>query len=777
MRYKAMRKVLLFVWLFMVFSTSIWAQVEGNSWRLEVSDEALTKVVAAEVFINDSLYGLTDQEGAISIEMAVGGSFYLRIEAEGYAPSESRFERAPYGLALSIVLQKQGVLGDVVIIGSRRSQSTELAPISIDVLKPFLISERAQSKIQGTIEQASGVHIADGQVNIRSGSGWSYGAGSRVLVLMDEMPIISPDAGQAQWSMIPTEATRSVEILKGAASSLYGTSALNGVINVRTLNPTYTPRTDIRMYQGIYDSPRRSELKWWDGVRGWTGTQFSHTRRSGAEKQFGWVIAGQAEHNAGYQYDVPDHRGRLFGKFTYINPKATEWSYTIAATANWSETGDALLWNGLDEAYIPLDSLATRTVGFDFFVDPQIRYSGSSGQHTLRGRFLAIDNDARSEETNYANASQLGFAEYYWEPRMPWFKAVAGASGQYGVSNSEIFGGEHRVNNQAAYLQLEKEIPYATFSAGVRYESMQLDETRWSRPVFRVGVNAGVEALRFRASYGEGFRFPSMAEMFTRTNVGALQVFPNFGLQPESGWSAEFGARGLFKTNRIKGYVDAAAFVMRFDNMMEFSFGKWGTGGSTLFEDFGFRSINVGSTQVSGVEFSAGVEYALSEEAVLKLMGGITYMNPKPLDPDFVYATHPSLLPTSPDVDLSYNSTSSNPESGVLKYRYQYLGKLDAQLDYRKWMIGASLRYNDFMQNIDGIFLDPLFSQFIPDVEESREANLDGDWLVDTRLSYRATESVSVSFIVNNLLNREYYPRPALIGPMRSFVLQIRYQI
>ena len=43
------------------------------------------------------------------------------------------------------------------------------------------------------MEQIPGVNITDGQANIRGGSGWSYGAGSRVLVMVDDMPLISGD--------------------------------------------------------------------------------------------------------------------------------------------------------------------------------------------------------------------------------------------------------------------------------------------------------------------------------------------------------------------------------------------------------------------------------------------------------------------------------------------------------------------------------------------------------------------------------------------------------
>ena len=55
--------------------------------------------------------------------------------------------------------------------------------------------------------------------------------------MVDDMPLISGDAGQVQWSRIATENINQVEVIKGAASALYGSSALNGIINIRTAFP------------------------------------------------------------------------------------------------------------------------------------------------------------------------------------------------------------------------------------------------------------------------------------------------------------------------------------------------------------------------------------------------------------------------------------------------------------------------------------------------------------------------------------------------------------
>lgn len=762
-----MRNLLVIPALLLAFSS--WAQhVITGVVRDAEGPLPLVEVSVKEIELKTT----TSTDGSFRLEVSEAGTYTLVFRAMGYHQKEVS-ARTDGTHSLNIVLTVEStMLAGVTVTEGRYAQRPEESTISIDVLKPFLITERAQSDIEQTMQQASGVNVTDGQINIRSGSGWSYGAGTRVLVLLDDMPLISPDAGQAQWSLIPTEAVAQMDVLKGAGSALYGTSAVNGIVNVRTLRPTQVNHTNVRIYQGIYDAPARGELKWWEGIRGWTGTQFSHTRRSGESKQYGWVIAGQAEHSPGFAFGVPDSRGRLLGKFIQDDPES-DWEYEVMAMGLWSETGDALLWNGFDQAYIPLDSQATRTNGFDFVVDPKVTYRGGAGIHTLRGRFMAINNNARSEATNYENYSRASFLEYMWKQNWGPVNVVLGASGQYGRSNSEVFGGIHHMRNAAVYVQGDySPWEWMKLSGGIRYEMTSLDTSLWDQPVARLGLNIGKGPTHFRASYGQGFRFPTMAEVYTRTNVGALQVFPNYELEPESGWSAEAGIRQLFRWKRWSGYVDVAAFMMRYNNMMEFSFGRWAAGSPNPFNDFGFKSINVGATQISGVELTTAGTVNGSDWD-LQYMLGLSHMNPEPLEPDEVYAQYAGNNPQ----DLSYNSTSSNPESGVLKYRYRWLAKADVQFTYGRWGLGSSLRYNDFMANIDQIFVDPLFSQFIPGVQQSRDAQPNGNWIVDVRCFYRVTEEVKVSFIVNNLANQEYYPRPALIGQPRSFVLQLMYNI
>ena len=65
--------------------------------------------------------------------------------------------------------------------------------------------------------------MVDGEPQIRSGSGFSYGAGSRVMVMVDDLPVLSGDAGRPTASSF--ENLEQIEVIKGASSVLYGSAA------------------------------------------------------------------------------------------------------------------------------------------------------------------------------------------------------------------------------------------------------------------------------------------------------------------------------------------------------------------------------------------------------------------------------------------------------------------------------------------------------------------------------------------------------------------------
>ena len=136
-----------------------------------------------------------------------------------------------------VMVSAAEALGLVVVSAGRFEQDASEVTVSLEVLQPALVENKATTTLETAIEQTPGVSLVDGEPQIRSGSGFSYGAGSRVMVLVDDLPVLSGDAGRPTWGFLPLENLEQIEVVKGASSVLYGSAALSGVINIRTRYP------------------------------------------------------------------------------------------------------------------------------------------------------------------------------------------------------------------------------------------------------------------------------------------------------------------------------------------------------------------------------------------------------------------------------------------------------------------------------------------------------------------------------------------------------------
>ena len=150
---------------------------------------------------------------------------------------------------------------------------------------------------------------------------------------------------------------------------------------------------------------------------------------------------------------------------------------------------------------------------------------------------------------------------------------------------------------------------------------------------------------------------------------------------------------------------------MKYNDMMEFTFGQWGDPQTMPLYGLGFKSVNIGKTQISGIELSLNGVGKIHQNLKINLIGGYTYMNPIALEPDKVYTESIGQISINGEVigpEITYNNSSSDPS--ILKYRYQHIAKIDAELTYSdKYIVGSSVRYNDFMKNcIAGIKPDKI---------------------------------------------------------------------
>jgi len=678
----------------------------------------------------------------------------------------------------------------VVVSAGKFEQRIEETTVSIEVIKPNLISNKNTTNIQTAIDQVPGVNITDGQANIRGGSGWSYGAGTRVQVLVDDMPLISGDAGQAQWSLISTENINQVEIIKGAASALYGSSALNGVINIRTAYPTNNPETKINFHYGKYANANRKSLNWWgSNKRKVYGMDFLHKQKVG---NLDLVLGGFILEDQGYRYKEVTSRQRVNFNTRYRNQKVEGLTYGINANFLFNETASALIWESYESAYIPLDSSVTKTSGDVYNIDPFITYLNpkNGDKHRLKTRYMKVinDNETKDNPDGQDNQSTTYYTEYQYQKNLEsiGINWTSGIMNEYVDAVAELFNGtNYRINN-AVFTQLDKKLgKRINLSLGARYEQFMLKTSEFyeiagdsinsfksAKPVFRAGINYKLaEGTYLRSSWGQGYRFPSIAELFIETEVtSGIFVYQNPELKPESGWSSEIAIKQGYKIGDWGGYLDIAGFIMEYENMMEFSFGQWQqTTANSL--GLGFKSINIGDTRISGIEFSLSASGKLGKNEMI-LLGGYTYINAIPLNPE---------IPYGEDINGNelyyYNTSSLDSSSLFLKYRHKHVAKLDMEYKTGNWSFGTSFRYNSFMLNVDKIFVDPFFELLVPGIPESRENLADGDFIVDTRIICELNQTTSLSLIINNLFNREYQTRPANMMAPRTVSLKFGISI
>lgn len=686
----------------------------------------------------------------------------VRVSAKNHIALDSIFRQDIMpGEEITLTLPVKSVYMDEFIISTDKTPSRlSRSSVSVSLMKPYLINNKITSDISTALEQMPGVTISDGQINIRNGSGWSYGAGSRVMVTLDELPMISPDAGQVQFGFLPVENLASVEVVKSAGSVLYGSSALNGVVNLRSAEPEQQANARVTGFSGFYDFPRRDSLRWNTNRRGVHGTNGFWSQKIG---NTGITAQWNALYDQGYRRNEYNHRARMGVRIKHTSSKIKGLNYGANTGVQQSGSGSFLLWDSYARGYETFDSGFNYNKGFRLHIDPFAEWKRKKVSHKLQARYLALENTATANNagSDQSNGSSLVYAEYRINRAFRQVNVTLGAAGMLAETHSALFGGNQTAGNRAAFFQTEYKNGRLQISGGGRYEMYSINKALYTKPVFRAGVNYAVGRATFlRASAGQGFRFPSMAELFVTTSVGPLTVFSNPGLRPESGSNAELGIKQGYKIGGFRGFADVSLFQMTLRDMMEFSFGNWNPNTGL---GLGFKSINVGVGKVKGFEFETMGEGKVGKTR-WQLLGGYTYTLPQVVNPNFIYARD------SASQELNFNNTR-NDSNNLMKYRFKHLLRADVQCTWRRFEYGLSYRYNSRMTNIDGAFTKGILSFFITGIQRSMD-RLGSAHIFDARVAYKISDRCKVNAQVSNLLNREYVGRPCDLRPPRSFQLQ-----
>jgi len=541
---------------------------------------AVVRAVAREPSRRVIATTVTDAGGRYRFAALPAGPLALEAAAIGYRSALDTLRLSPGdSVRMDFHLVAQPILLlPTIVTAAKRSQLLDQTITSVALLDQQQIAQYAVNTIDEVVDRAPGVQLISGQLNIRGSSGFAEGLGSRVLLLVDGVPANQGDRGGINWDVIPVDRVERVEVVKGAGSALYGSSAFGGVVNLITRELPEGWHGRVRVTAGTFANPPRDVWRF----RDFTGIQdgIDIAASYGRDAVRGGFSAG-ARHSDGYrQQDRSDH-WQVTGKSDWRPEAATRVSVSGAWASDqygvpepWCVAGGC---NDRGQAIQPFRSdtanLGNRTRSDKGYLTGIITRTPSasvtwlaraSWMRTHFTNFYPKRQPPRSP-SDYSIASRYGLEGRLVTQRDSTRTVTAGVEGTIAEVWSNIFSGDtaggtgrHTQGEYAAYAEAEQSFGPTRVTIGARSDFLVVDGggvTAFVSP--RFGIAWPTSTGSWRASVGRAFRAGSLAERFVTTYVFSFPVIPNPALTSEEGWSSELG-RSWTGTAWLRG--DAALF-------------------------------------------------------------------------------------------------------------------------------------------------------------------------------------------------------------------------
>lgn len=231
-----------FTWLksmFVLMTTSAIAQttLSGN---VSSNGEPLP---FANVYISKLSKGaVSDEQGNYTIPNIPNGTYSLSASFAGYGKESKTVVLSGNTKEVNFDLKEDNSLNEVVISGTLKSVLRIESPVPVEVYTPTFLKKNPTPSVFDALQNVNGVRpqlncnvCNTGDIHINGLEG------PYTLVLIDGMPIVSGLSTVYGLSGIPNSLIEQVEIVKGPASSLYGSEAVGDLINVITKLPEYAP--------------------------------------------------------------------------------------------------------------------------------------------------------------------------------------------------------------------------------------------------------------------------------------------------------------------------------------------------------------------------------------------------------------------------------------------------------------------------------------------------------------------------------------------------------
>lgn len=533
------------------------------------------------------------QDGKFSFADLPAGRYTLRVEAPGFQPvtREVVLSGDAATESLQITLQILPVNETVVVSETRSPQQLGDLPAQITVLSAQDVSRAATVTLDDFLRQVPSFslfrrgsslvsHPTTQGVSLR---GIGASGVSRTLVLLDGVPFNDPVGSWVYWSKIPLLQIDKVEVDEGGISALYGSSAMAGAIDIRTRRPS-AALFDV---EGLWGTRGTADLDFFAGDR---HGPITYSLGGNLFRTDGFILTPEAfrgpiDVNAASQHETGNGRvdaqaskntllflsGRFFNEVrdngTPLQTNGTREGFLQAGLRSHSNSGD---WQGnfysFDQRFRSSFSAIAAGRQTETLTllqgEPSYGYGGNGQWFRLLpgSQLLMVGGDgrwiyARDHENAFAGtitrdrripgeqAFGGGFFQDFWSP---WWRlnVIAGARVDYW-------------QNYAA-SKTETVLPANTTTVTVFPDVSKTTVTSRAGVVFRPA-----RTLSVRAAFYQGFRAPTLDELYRSFRVGNVVTNANPNLGPEHVNGYEFGVNQQL-TSRI--FWRATLFADRLDN-------------------------------------------------------------------------------------------------------------------------------------------------------------------------------------------------------------------
>ena len=602
-------KILVFLLLFclpqIIFSQSV-CSISGTVLYKE------NFVNEAQISLGKDFSTLTDSSGGYSILQIPSGKYHLEITAVGLETLRKTVIIVEnQNIVLNFSLNTtENTLDEIVVSGTMKAVRRLESPVPVEVYTPLFFKKNPTANIFDALQNVNGVRpqlncgvCNTGDIHINGLEG------PYTSVLIDGMPIVSSLSTVYGLSGIPNSLVERIEIVKGPASSLYGSEAMGGLINIITKSPFNAPLFSADIF-----------------TTSWLETNIDIGMKFNAGKKItGLLGINYFKYNEVIDNDKDNFtdltlqdRISIFQKFS-LNRKDKR-VFTFAMRGLYEDRwGGDVRWEkqfrGTDIIYG--ESIYTKRGEFfgnyELPTSEKFMFWFSGNVHY---------QDSRYGTTSYIANQKVGFLQLTWDRKFGSHDLLSGMSSRYTYYDDNTAGTTSSNGNKAEKTWLpgifvQDEISFNDnhkLLLGVRYDYHSIHGNIFTpRLAYKWKINSD-NILRLNT--GTGFR---VVNLFTEDHAaltGSREVIIADELDPEQSVNANLNyIRKMYAGDGIVINFETSIFYTRFSNRI---IGDYETDpNKIIYANLNGHSVSQGITGNLDFNFRNGI----------KILAGATYMD------------------------------------------------------------------------------------------------------------------------------------------------------